>query len=132
MLGNSKHLSGGPGFDPCFQDLFYLISKCRFILFNRVGQRDLHGLFWRARGPLAGICEQGGDRDVCLLAMSSSLLLSLSWGQRMGLGAWLSTLGCRETAILVHPFRYKDCHGLVVLFLQQPCCFSWCWDLLGQ
>lgn len=107
MLGNSKHLSGAPGFDPCFQDLFYLISKCRFILFNRVGQRDLHGLFWRARGPLAGICGQGGEQDVCLLAVSSSLLLSLSWGQRMGLGAWLSTLVAERLLFSYTPLDIK-------------------------
>lgn len=68
MPGNSKHLSGAPGFDPYFQDLFYFISKRRFILFNRVGQRDLRGLFWRGQGPLAGIHEQGDEWDVFLLA----------------------------------------------------------------
>ena len=127
MVGNNKHLSGAPGFDPYFQDLLSFISKCRFILFNRVGQRDLHHLFWRAHGPLAGVREQGleaGCLPPCLYSLvSPSPLLSLLWGRRMELGARLPALGCRENAILLHLFGFKDCHGLVVLSLEQPCCF---------
>jgi len=68
MLRNSEHLSRAPVFDPYFLNLLSFISKCRSILFNRVGQRDLHGLFWRAHGLIAGVREQGLEWDVCLLA----------------------------------------------------------------
>lgn len=98
MLGNSKHLSGAPVFDPCFWNLRSFISKCSFILFNRVGQRDLHCLFWRAQGTLAGVHEQGLEQDVCPLACTvrrPPLLFSLchrvrGWGWEPRFLPWVA------------------------------------------
>lgn len=69
MLGNSKHLSGAPVFDPYFWDLLSFISKCRFILFNGVGRGIYVVYFGGPMGPSLGYMNR------VLSGMFASLLV---------------------------------------------------------
>lgn len=104
-------------FTHTFRICFLSFPSRDLYLLNRVGQRDLHCLLWRAHEPLAGVHEQGLEQNVCLLACTvwqPPLLFYLCHGVREWGWAWLPALGWRETAVLLHLFGFKDRHSLIV------------------